>query len=238
MTLVAALKDATYTVGDIRKVGYAVVAGSEEAGWLLCDGRPVSRSTYQTLFNKISTAYGIGDGSTTFNLPDAQGRSLIGTGQGAGLTLRALGAKGGVEKHTLVTTEMPNHAHGGGNHDHNTGGNGYGTGGESAGHVHTGGTGGASSRHQHNIGANTQATRQGTSAGNILSGLVSYGGGTQPNVPTSDDLVDHSHGFTTNGNNVGHQHGIYAQANITAEGGGIGHENMSPYLAVSVLIKT
>ena len=108
MTLVAALKDASYTVGDIRKVGYAVVAGSEEAGWLLCDGRPVSRSTYLTLFNKIGTAYGIGDGSTTFNLPDAQGRVMIGTGQGAGLTLRALGAKGGVEKHPLVTTEMPN----------------------------------------------------------------------------------------------------------------------------------
>src|SRR5688572_3046478 len=39
-------------------------------GWLLCYGQAVSRTTYATLFTAFSTNYGIGDGATTFNLPD------------------------------------------------------------------------------------------------------------------------------------------------------------------------
>ena len=50
------------------------------AGWLYCDGREVSRSTYATLYNEIGTRYGDGDTLTSFNLPDARGRSLIGAG--------------------------------------------------------------------------------------------------------------------------------------------------------------
>ena len=42
---------------------------SAPTGWLMCNGQAVSRTTYATLFNKIGTAYGAGDGSTTFNLP-------------------------------------------------------------------------------------------------------------------------------------------------------------------------
>jgi microcystin-dependent protein len=44
------------------------------SGWLLCDGSAVSRSTYASLFSSISTAWGYGDNSTTFNLPDMRGR--------------------------------------------------------------------------------------------------------------------------------------------------------------------
>lgn len=44
------------------------------AGWLLCYGQAVSRTTYATLFAAISTSFGVGDGSTTFNLPDLRGR--------------------------------------------------------------------------------------------------------------------------------------------------------------------
>lgn len=47
-------------------------------GWLLCDGAEVSRSTQATLFGIIGTKFGIGDGSTTFNLPDTRGRVLPG----------------------------------------------------------------------------------------------------------------------------------------------------------------
>jgi hypothetical protein len=46
----------------------------EPAGWFLCDGRAISRTVYANLFTAIGTAYGIGDGSTTFNLPDFRGR--------------------------------------------------------------------------------------------------------------------------------------------------------------------
>src|SRR4051812_2551051 len=40
------------------------------AGWLRCEGQAVSRTTYASLFSAISTRFGVGDGTTTFNLPD------------------------------------------------------------------------------------------------------------------------------------------------------------------------
>ena len=48
-------------------------------GWLLCNGATVSRTTYSRLFAKIGTKYGAGDGSTTFTLPNLDGRVLQGT---------------------------------------------------------------------------------------------------------------------------------------------------------------
>ena len=48
-------------------------------GWLLCNGAAVSRTTYANLFAKIGVKYGSGDGSTTFNLPNMNGRVLQGT---------------------------------------------------------------------------------------------------------------------------------------------------------------
>lgn len=84
---------------------------SVPAGWLECNGAAVSRATYSSLFAAIGTTWGIGDGSTTFNLPDARGRAPIGVGTGSGLTARVLGTSGGAETHQLVTTELPSHTH-------------------------------------------------------------------------------------------------------------------------------
>lgn len=81
------------------------------AGYLICDGSAVSRATYPALFAAIGTTYGAGNGTTTFGLPDGRGRTLIGAGQGAGLTNRALGTKGGEEAHVLTNAEMPVHTH-------------------------------------------------------------------------------------------------------------------------------
>lgn len=47
-------------------------------GWLLCNGALVRRTTYARLFAAIGTAWGAGDGSTTFKLPDADGRVMQG----------------------------------------------------------------------------------------------------------------------------------------------------------------
>lgn len=65
---------------------------TEKEGWLLMDGREVSRTEYADLFEVISTAYGMGDGSTTFNLPNCSGKFLqmdtsktVGTNIEAGL---------------------------------------------------------------------------------------------------------------------------------------------------------
>jgi microcystin-dependent protein len=52
--------------------------------FLLCDGSAVSRTTYSSLFTAIGVAYGAGDGSTTFNLPDGRGFFLRGVDNGAG----------------------------------------------------------------------------------------------------------------------------------------------------------
>jgi microcystin-dependent protein len=56
-------------------------------GWLACDGSAVSRTTYAKLFTAISTTWGVGDGSTTFNLPDLRETALVGIGtRGSGVT--------------------------------------------------------------------------------------------------------------------------------------------------------
>jgi len=80
-------------------------------GYLVCDGSAVSRTTYADLFAAIGTSYGVGNGSSTFNLPDLRGRTVIGVGQGSGLANRTLAQTGGEESHVLSVAEMPNHRH-------------------------------------------------------------------------------------------------------------------------------
>lgn len=50
------------------------------AGWLLCDGTAISRTTYAALFAVTATFFGVGDGSSTFNLPNLKDRIIIGVG--------------------------------------------------------------------------------------------------------------------------------------------------------------
>jgi microcystin-dependent protein len=75
-------------------------------GYLECDGAAVSRTDYADLFAVIGTTYGTGDGSTTFNLPDMDGRVSMGASVG-----HILGSFGGEETHTLATSEIPSHSH-------------------------------------------------------------------------------------------------------------------------------
>jgi microcystin-dependent protein len=76
-------------------------------GWILCNGTAVSRTTYASLFAVCSTAFGTGDGSTTFNVPDFRGRTPIGVGTGSGLTARTLGSNYGAETSTLSSSNIP-----------------------------------------------------------------------------------------------------------------------------------
>lgn len=67
-------------------------AAAAPTGWLLCDGSAVSRSTYAGLFSVISTTFGMGDGSTTFNVPDFRQRFPLGkASSGTGATLGTTG---------------------------------------------------------------------------------------------------------------------------------------------------
>ena len=87
------------------------ISSTPPTGWLNCDGSAVSRSMYSALFALVSTTFGTGDGSSTFNLPDLRGRVPIGAGQGSSLTARALATLGGEEVHTLSSNELPSHSH-------------------------------------------------------------------------------------------------------------------------------
>lgn len=103
----------------------AFAGSSAPTGWLLCDGTAVSRTTYSNLYSVIGTTYGVGDGSTTFGLPDMRGRVPMGAGTGnqlnasgsgaitggTGMTARAAGAFGGEETHLLTSAEIPAHSH-------------------------------------------------------------------------------------------------------------------------------
>lgn len=94
-------------LGEIIWVGFNFCP----RGFAAADGQllPISQNT--ALFSLYGTTYG-GDGRTTFGLPDLRSRVPVHTGDGPGLTSRALGSKGGEEAHSLTSNEMPAHSHG------------------------------------------------------------------------------------------------------------------------------
>jgi microcystin-dependent protein len=94
-------------VGEVR-----MFAGNfAPAGWMLAAGQLLPITEYETLFNLIGTTYG-GDGQSTFQLPNLQGRTPMHFGQGNGLPNVVLAQIGGVEGVTLMTQQIPSHPHG------------------------------------------------------------------------------------------------------------------------------
>lgn len=94
--------------GGVPTGTVSMFAGSTApTGYLLCQGQAVSRTTYSALFSVIGTAYGAGDGSTTFNLPNLQGKFALGKSSSY-----ALGSAGGASTVTLTTNQIPAHTHG------------------------------------------------------------------------------------------------------------------------------
>lgn len=84
------------------------------SGWLLCDGAAVSRTTYADLFAAIGTTWGVGNGSTTFNLPNLSRRVTVGSGGTATspvFTGTTVGSTGGEEVHVQTEAEMFQHSH-------------------------------------------------------------------------------------------------------------------------------
>jgi microcystin-dependent protein len=104
------------------------------AGYLLCDGAAVSRTTYADLFAVISTTYGVGDGSTTFNVPNLQGKmpqgydgntyNLAGTGGANTVTVavtnnqaatstsnQSVTVTGSISNTSLTSAQLASHTH-------------------------------------------------------------------------------------------------------------------------------
>lgn len=196
-----------FSVGDLKWSA----AANAPTGWLLCDGSAVSRVTYAALYAAVGVAFGAGDGSTTFNLPDYRGRAPLGAGAGAGLTARARGDKGGEEAHALAVAELPSHNHTGT------------TGNDAPDHSHAGQTAGASARHTHST--------TGIFASSCTTGPAGFYS-SSGSANTGNDTPDHTHGFNTGGASARHTH------TIPAQGGGGSHNNMPPYAVANVFIKT
>lgn len=93
-------------------VGEITLWGTSTAptGWLIADGSTVSRSTYSALFAVLGTTYGIGDGSTTFGIPNLKGKVPVGR-DASDTSFDTIGETGGAKTHTLTIAEMPSHAH-------------------------------------------------------------------------------------------------------------------------------
>ena len=108
-------------------------------GYVLCDGAAISRTTYADLFVVISTTYGTGNGATTFNVPDLQGKTpqgydgstynLAGTGGANTVTVsvtnnqaatnsitnnQAVSVTGSISNASLSTAQLASHSHTGG----------------------------------------------------------------------------------------------------------------------------
>jgi microcystin-dependent protein len=79
-------------------------------GWAFCDGQLMQISQNTALFALLGTVYG-GDGKTTFALPDLRDHSLIGPGEGRGLSEYAHGASFGSSTVSLLQSEIPFHTH-------------------------------------------------------------------------------------------------------------------------------
>lgn len=105
--------DAQAATASARRPGDVFIhAGSTcPADAFVCNGDMVVRADETDLFAAIGVLYGAGDGVTTFQLPDARGRAIIGAGTGGGLTVRAVADSGGEEGHILVLNEIPAHHH-------------------------------------------------------------------------------------------------------------------------------
>jgi len=184
------------------------------SGYVLCDGTAISRTTYADLFAIISTTYGAGDSSTTFNVPDLQGKTpqgydgntynLAGTGGANTVTVavtnnqaatntnnQAVSVTGDIANTSLTTAQL-------------------------ASHKHTIGTGGAGG-----VGGSSPTAWNHSASGNSNNAVQNSGSGT-----------GHTHTHTLAGTLTG--------AVTTALTGAVtasGTNSFSPYVVVNYIIK-
>jgi microcystin-dependent protein len=203
-------------------------AGSAPSGWLLCDGTAVNRTTYATLFGIIGTTYGVGDGSTTFNIPNLQQKFPLGkAASGTGATL---GGTGGAIDHTHTsaahTHTVASHTHGMASHTH------------TAAHSHTLSDAGA---------AKVTYTSTDTFLGRTNTASWSYTATTAPDVPWAASSSTQSTGAglvgstdsatpTTSGPSSANTDGTALTTDSTTPGAT--GANNPPYLVVNYIIKT
>lgn len=208
------------TIGD-QKMTYV---GVDHMGWMLCDGRSLSRDTYALLFNVIGTTFGSAD-SSTFKLPDFRGMvpGMAGTPQfsnAANPNTYAIGDRTGEQQHRLNIDEMPSHKHGSVDVSGNTNGNGNTT--TIADHQHYGTT---DLSGVHNHGGVTGSGGYAASFHEVAVSLTT--------TNTADDTGSHTHSITED---PGHRHTFLTDLSgahfhsMGSTGGSNWHNNMQPTL--------
>lgn len=94
------------TIGEIRLFAATFAPKS----WAYCNGQTINIASNTALFSILGIVYG-GNGTTTFQLPNLQGRTVVGVGQGPGLSPYTLGQADGAESEVMSIAEMPMHTH-------------------------------------------------------------------------------------------------------------------------------
>lgn len=223
------------------------------AGYLLCQGQAISRSTYADLYKVIGDKFGSGDGSTTFNLPDMQNRVPV----GASDTLE-LGQAGGENEHKLTVDEMPSHTHEQETHAHNASGSSASAGshthsassGSGGSHTHTvSGTAASEGTHVHKmgraLGGNSGYNYFPVSSENVTGAtsdsVYSAGAHTHSVNGTAASAGEHGHAITIKSDGA-HNHSVSvtvdeATAVNQSTGGDLAHNNMQKYLVLNYIIK-
>jgi hypothetical protein len=240
---IASTRSAGFTETPIGIV--APFAGATApANWLLCYGQAVSRVTYSGLFLTISTTYGVGDGSTTFNLPDLRGRAIAGVdNMGGSAASRLTTAVSGVDGATLGTAggSQIMHTHSHANSASFSGsfsGTGSTTGNDSPDHSHSGTT---------SMNAYTDFLRLVSAVGTSMENNhhVGRGGGSYSDY--SGSFPNHQHDFSTGGASARHAHSFtpagsvsgtvtMTNANFPATAGG-SSQNVQPTIILNYIIR-
>jgi microcystin-dependent protein len=215
-------------LGQFAPIGSVMIypsATPPSASYLLCNGQAVSRSTYATLFTLVGTAFGAGDGSTTFNVPNFNSSAPLGITVGSNV----IGTAGGAATVALATGNLPAHNHGindpGHNHAHSDPGHNHGD----PGHTH-----GAS-----------QAAHAHTYLETIISGVgASFSGGAQGSQ-SSQSTSSVAPAIGVNGAVTGIQAAVTNMTNV-ASGTGITTQNAgsgtafnirNPYVIMAYMIR-
>jgi microcystin-dependent protein len=177
--------------GEATPIGSMIAFAGVNAptGWALCNGAAVSRVTYAALFAVIGTGYGVGDGSTTFNLPDMRDRSALGSG---GSYTR--GTTGGSKTVTLTADQMPGHSHGS-----NT-------------------SVGSDFGHSHSTSVSSDYGHSHSASGATSGPGGTGSGGAYPTMTSTGTAGGHSHSVTI-GTAGSHSHSVSISINNTGGGG-------------------
>jgi len=212
--------------------------------FLLCNGAEVSRTTYANLFALIGSTYGNGDGWSKFNLPNIQGRTIVGKGAGS---FTALNQTGGAETVTLDISQIPSHTHpvsipsltvqasvsstftgtesqsgAGTAHSHSI---------TDPGHSHS---------YEDYLASNQNGNWSGSGYNIARSGVRTATSAQSTTGISLGQESSHTHAFTPSGTVASQFQGgktVASQTSAEANGGSGSHNNLQPYIVLNYFIK-